>query len=174
MYGNVFEDEERVQRQAVFPRLLCQNAPDFSFVSDTDRHTQTPDKWARDQNYTSFGLRVSLKWEHEIVISQQILARRCSPRHLIANCCNLSGSQLRTYVACNGYLSVFTACLWGKMLILNKSTCLVLGERKTQTTHLLIKSVLCAQQSRAKIWKYPLYFCLRGGFTGRGNPQELQ
>uniref|UniRef100_A0A3B3ILS5 AGBL carboxypeptidase 4 n=1 Tax=Oryzias latipes TaxID=8090 RepID=A0A3B3ILS5_ORYLA len=31
MYGNVFEDEERVQRQAVFPRLLCQNAPDFSF-----------------------------------------------------------------------------------------------------------------------------------------------
>ncbi|KAK1896453.1 Cytosolic carboxypeptidase 6, partial [Dissostichus eleginoides] len=31
MYGNVFEDEERVQRQAVFPRLLCQNASDFSF-----------------------------------------------------------------------------------------------------------------------------------------------
>ncbi|XP_035997132.1 cytosolic carboxypeptidase 6 isoform X1 [Fundulus heteroclitus] len=31
MYGNVFEDEERAQRQAVFPRLLCQNAPDFSF-----------------------------------------------------------------------------------------------------------------------------------------------
>uniref|UniRef100_A0A8C5EFN2 Peptidase M14 domain-containing protein n=1 Tax=Gouania willdenowi TaxID=441366 RepID=A0A8C5EFN2_GOUWI len=30
MYGNVFENEERVQRQAVFPRLLCQNAPDFS------------------------------------------------------------------------------------------------------------------------------------------------
>ncbi|CAB1446524.1 unnamed protein product [Pleuronectes platessa] len=33
MYGNVFEDEERVQRQAVFPRLLCQNAPDFSFLA---------------------------------------------------------------------------------------------------------------------------------------------
>lgn len=32
MYGNVFEEEERVQRQAVFPRLLCHNAPDFSFV----------------------------------------------------------------------------------------------------------------------------------------------
>ncbi|XP_077440691.1 cytosolic carboxypeptidase 6 isoform X2 [Vanacampus margaritifer] len=31
MYGNVFEDEERVQRQAVFPRLLCHNAHDFSF-----------------------------------------------------------------------------------------------------------------------------------------------
>nr|XP_057929413.1 cytosolic carboxypeptidase 6 [Doryrhamphus excisus] len=31
MYGNVFEDEERVQRQAVFPRLLCHNAADFSF-----------------------------------------------------------------------------------------------------------------------------------------------
>ncbi|KAL1022423.1 hypothetical protein UPYG_G00026770 [Umbra pygmaea] len=31
MYGNVFEEEERVQRQAVFPRLLCQNAADFSF-----------------------------------------------------------------------------------------------------------------------------------------------
>lgn len=38
MYGNVFEDEERVQRQAVFPRLLCQNAPDFSFVSHTNTH----------------------------------------------------------------------------------------------------------------------------------------
>ncbi|KAL2090083.1 hypothetical protein ACEWY4_014771 [Coilia grayii] len=33
MYGNVFEEEERVQRQAVFPRLLCHNAPDFSFSS---------------------------------------------------------------------------------------------------------------------------------------------
>lgn len=33
MYGNVFEEEERVQRQAVFPRLLCHNAPDFSLVS---------------------------------------------------------------------------------------------------------------------------------------------
>ncbi|KAL4634900.1 BEN domain-containing protein 5 isoform X1 [Arapaima gigas] len=33
MYGNVFEDEERVQRQAVFPRLLCHNAPDFSFFN---------------------------------------------------------------------------------------------------------------------------------------------
>uniref|UniRef100_A0A672PKJ1 AGBL carboxypeptidase 4 n=1 Tax=Sinocyclocheilus grahami TaxID=75366 RepID=A0A672PKJ1_SINGR len=33
MYGNVFEEEERGQRQAVFPRLLCQNAPDFSLSS---------------------------------------------------------------------------------------------------------------------------------------------
>ncbi|GCC16632.1 hypothetical protein chiPu_0017296 [Chiloscyllium punctatum] len=33
MYGNIFEDEERFQRQAVFPRLLCQNAEDFSFSS---------------------------------------------------------------------------------------------------------------------------------------------
>lgn len=33
MYGNVFEEEERVQRQAVFPRLLCNNAHDFSLVS---------------------------------------------------------------------------------------------------------------------------------------------
>eukprot|EP00062_Callorhinchus_milii_P017903 gi/632970806/ref/XP_007901852.1/ PREDICTED: cytosolic carboxypeptidase 6 isoform X3 [Callorhinchus milii] len=31
MYGNIFEDEERYQRQAVFPKLLCQNAEDFSF-----------------------------------------------------------------------------------------------------------------------------------------------
>ncbi|KAA0714224.1 Cytosolic carboxypeptidase 6 [Triplophysa tibetana] len=35
MYGNVFEEEERVQRQAVFPRLLCHNAPDFSLSSTT-------------------------------------------------------------------------------------------------------------------------------------------
>uniref|UniRef100_A0A8C1PBU6 BEN domain-containing protein 5 n=1 Tax=Cyprinus carpio TaxID=7962 RepID=A0A8C1PBU6_CYPCA len=33
MYGNVFEEEEIGQRQAVFPRLLCQNAPDFSLSS---------------------------------------------------------------------------------------------------------------------------------------------
>ncbi|KAK6484560.1 cytosolic carboxypeptidase 6-like [Huso huso] len=31
MYGNVFEEEERDHRQAVFPRLVCHNAPDFSF-----------------------------------------------------------------------------------------------------------------------------------------------
>lgn len=34
MYGNIFEEEERFQRQAIFPKLLCQNAEDFSFVSD--------------------------------------------------------------------------------------------------------------------------------------------
>lgn len=34
MYGNIFEDEERFQRQAVFPKLLCQNAEDFSYVSN--------------------------------------------------------------------------------------------------------------------------------------------
>lgn len=33
MYGNIFEDEDRFQRQAVFPKLLCQNAEDFSYVS---------------------------------------------------------------------------------------------------------------------------------------------
>ncbi|XP_039342514.1 cytosolic carboxypeptidase 6 isoform X11 [Mauremys reevesii] len=33
MYGNIFEEEERFQRQAIFPKLLCQNAEDFSFSS---------------------------------------------------------------------------------------------------------------------------------------------
>ncbi|XP_075472408.1 uncharacterized protein LOC142503696 isoform X3 [Ascaphus truei] len=33
MYGNIFEQEELFQRQAVFPKLLCQNAEDFSFSS---------------------------------------------------------------------------------------------------------------------------------------------
>ncbi|POI35214.1 hypothetical protein CIB84_001033 [Bambusicola thoracicus] len=33
MYGNIFENEERFQRQAVFPKLLCQNAEDFSYIS---------------------------------------------------------------------------------------------------------------------------------------------
>ncbi|XP_048717194.1 cytosolic carboxypeptidase 6 [Lepidochelys kempii] len=33
MYGNIFEEEERFQRQAIFPKLLCQNAEDFSFTS---------------------------------------------------------------------------------------------------------------------------------------------
>lgn len=35
MYGNIFEDEERFQRQSIFPKLLCQNAEDFSYVSQT-------------------------------------------------------------------------------------------------------------------------------------------
>uniref|UniRef100_A0A8B9TS87 ATP/GTP binding protein like 4 n=1 Tax=Anas platyrhynchos TaxID=8839 RepID=A0A8B9TS87_ANAPL len=35
MYGNIFEDEERFQRQAVLPKLLCQNAEDFSYVSNS-------------------------------------------------------------------------------------------------------------------------------------------
>eukprot|EP00112_Aurelia_sp_Birch-Aquarium-sp1_P023205 Seg6818.2 transcript_id=Seg6818.2/GoldUCD/mRNA.D3Y31 product="Cytosolic carboxypeptidase 6" protein_id=Seg6818.2/GoldUCD/D3Y31 len=33
MYGNVYEDEDRYERQAVFPRLLCLNAEDFSLSS---------------------------------------------------------------------------------------------------------------------------------------------
>lgn len=32
MYGNVYEDEERFERQAVFPRMLCERAKDFSLV----------------------------------------------------------------------------------------------------------------------------------------------
>jgi hypothetical protein len=30
MYGNIYEDSNRYERQAVFPRLLCSNADDFS------------------------------------------------------------------------------------------------------------------------------------------------
>lgn len=33
MYGNIFEQEDLFQRQAIFPKLLCRNAEDFSFVS---------------------------------------------------------------------------------------------------------------------------------------------
>jgi len=33
MYGNIYDDEERFQRQAVFPRLMCSNADDFSFAN---------------------------------------------------------------------------------------------------------------------------------------------
>ncbi|XP_066450865.1 cytosolic carboxypeptidase 6 [Eleutherodactylus coqui] len=33
MYGNIFEQEELFQRQAIFPKLLCRNAEDFSFSS---------------------------------------------------------------------------------------------------------------------------------------------
>lgn len=33
MYGNIYDDEERFQRQAVFPRLMCGNAEDFSFAN---------------------------------------------------------------------------------------------------------------------------------------------
>ena len=30
MYGNIYEDSTRHERQAVFPKLFCQNAEDFS------------------------------------------------------------------------------------------------------------------------------------------------
>ena len=33
MYGNIYEDEDRYERQAVFPKLLCLNAEDFSLSS---------------------------------------------------------------------------------------------------------------------------------------------
>lgn len=33
MYGNIYDEEERFQRQAVFPRLMCSNADDFSFAN---------------------------------------------------------------------------------------------------------------------------------------------
>jgi len=33
MYGNVYEDINRYERQAIFPKLLCQNAEDFSLAN---------------------------------------------------------------------------------------------------------------------------------------------
>lgn len=36
MYGNVYDDNDRFERQAVFPKLLCNNAEDFSLVSLTN------------------------------------------------------------------------------------------------------------------------------------------
>ena len=30
MYGNIYEDSNRYERQAIFPKLLCSNADDFS------------------------------------------------------------------------------------------------------------------------------------------------
>ena len=33
MYGNIYDDEERFERQAVFPKLLSNNAEDFSWVN---------------------------------------------------------------------------------------------------------------------------------------------
>lgn len=33
MYGNTFDDIERYERQALFPKLLCNNADDFSLAN---------------------------------------------------------------------------------------------------------------------------------------------
>lgn len=33
MYGNIYEDMERFDRQAVFPKLLTANAEDFSYAN---------------------------------------------------------------------------------------------------------------------------------------------
>ena len=32
MYGNIYDDEERFERQADFPKLLAKHAEDFSWV----------------------------------------------------------------------------------------------------------------------------------------------
>jgi len=33
MYGNTFDDIERYERNALFPKLLCNNADDFSLAN---------------------------------------------------------------------------------------------------------------------------------------------
>jgi len=33
MYGNIYEDSDRYERQAVFPKLFWQNAEDFSLAN---------------------------------------------------------------------------------------------------------------------------------------------
>ena len=35
MYGNIYDDEERFERQADFPKLLAKHAEDFSWVYNT-------------------------------------------------------------------------------------------------------------------------------------------
>lgn len=35
MYGNIYEDSNRYERQAIFPKLLCSNADDFSMSNTT-------------------------------------------------------------------------------------------------------------------------------------------
>lgn len=35
MYGNTFDDTDRLDKQSVFPKLLCSNAEDFS-MSNTN------------------------------------------------------------------------------------------------------------------------------------------
>ena len=33
MYGNIYEDSSRFEKQSVFPKLLCGNAEDFSMTN---------------------------------------------------------------------------------------------------------------------------------------------
>ena len=33
MYGNIYEDSTRYEKQAIFPKLFCQNAEDFSLAN---------------------------------------------------------------------------------------------------------------------------------------------
>ena len=34
MYGNVYDEEKRFESHAIFPKLLCQKAHDFSWVKN--------------------------------------------------------------------------------------------------------------------------------------------
>ena len=36
MYGNVYDEEKRFESHAVYPKLLCQRAHDFSWVGKLD------------------------------------------------------------------------------------------------------------------------------------------
>ena len=42
MYGNIYDEEERFERQAVFPKLLAKHAEDFSWVQYTNQTTVDP------------------------------------------------------------------------------------------------------------------------------------
>ena len=45
MYGNVYDDPVRYEKQAIFPKLLCGNADDFSMVRDHP-YLPSPRIWA--------------------------------------------------------------------------------------------------------------------------------
>lgn len=41
MYGNVYDEEKRFESHAIFPKLLCQKAHDFSWVRNDLRQLYT-------------------------------------------------------------------------------------------------------------------------------------
>ena len=77
MYGNVYDDNDRFERQAVFPKLLCNNAEDFSLVGLTWLSSFILNKILKssyhfmikfDNVYSSFSVRMKTTVSYHLIM----------------------------------------------------------------------------------------------------------
>lgn len=96
MYGNVYEDITRYERQAIFPKLLCQNAEDFSLANTN---------FNRDAVKAGTGRR----WENGLVLYSAFTSFILG--HDISSTC----ISHRVVVLVRKYLIVVVSKIWTKI-----------------------------------------------------------